>query len=285
MASVHSEQNPLGKNSDYIDHYDPALLFPISRSESWKAAGIERETLPFFGEDIWNGYEISWLNDKGIPQVAMAEFHLPASSPYLIESKSFKLYLNSYNQTKFASKKQVEQRMAKDLSQAAGGDVSVILLALNHSFPKEPEATCIDHLDIEMERYELDANVLSLVSGEASGEASGEVLEEFDGMLVSHVLKSNCPVTGQPDWGSIFIEYKGARIDEKSLLTYIVSLRTHQDFHEQCVERTFWDIWTRCKPESLTVYARYVRRGGLDINPMRSSEPEKKAVNFRTIRQ
>lgn len=277
MASVHDENNPLGKNSAYIDNYDPTLLFPISRAESWKSVGIERDSLPFFGEDIWNSYEISWLNDKGIPQVAMAEFRLPATSKFLIESKSFKLYLNSYNQTRFANKKAVEQRMVKDLSAAAGGVVKVLILSLQHEFLMEPKSVCIDDLDISMDKYELDPSVLQLAVGSEAG--------EFDGLLVSHLLKSNCPVTGQPDWGSMYIEYKGARIDEKSLLTYLVSLRTHQDFHEQCVERTFWDIWTRCNPESLTVYARYVRRGGLDINPMRSSEESKQAVNFRTVRQ
>jgi len=277
MASVHGENNPLGKNSAYIDSYDPTLLFPISRAESWKSVGIESDSLPFFGEDVWNGYEISWLNDKGIPQVAMAEFRLPATSKFLIESKSFKLYLNSYNQTRFANKKAVEQRMVKDLSAAAGGVVKVLILSLQHEFLMEPKSVCIDDLDISMDKYELDPSVLQLAVGSEAG--------EFDGLLVSHLLKSNCPVTGQPDWGSMYIEYKGARIDEKSLLTYLVSLRTHQDFHEQCVERTFWDIWTRCNPESLTVYARYVRRGGLDINPMRSSEESKQAVNFRTVRQ
>jgi 7-cyano-7-deazaguanine reductase len=277
MASVHDENNPLGKNSAYIDNYDPTLLFPISRAESWKSVGIERDSLPFFGEDIWNSYEISWLNDKGIPQVAMAEFRLPATSKFLIESKSFKLYLNSYNQTRFANKKAVEQRMVKDLSAAAGGVVKVLILSLQHEFLMEPKSVCIDDLDISMDKYELDPSVLQLAVGSEAG--------EFEGLLVSHLLKSNCPVTGQPDWGSMYIEYKGARIDEKSLLTYLVSLRTHQDFHEQCVERTFWDIWTRCNPESLTVYARYVRRGGLDINPMRSSEESRQAVNFRTVRQ
>lgn len=277
MASVHGENNPLGKSSAYIDSYDPTILFPISRAESWKAVGVERETLPFFGEDVWNGYEISWLNDKGIPQVAMAEFRLPATSPNLIESKSFKLYLNSYNQTKFANKEMVEQRMAKDLSAAAGGKVKVTILSLLHAFPAEPKSVCIDDLDISMDKYELDPEVLTLATGDEAG--------EFEGTLVSHLLKSNCPVTGQPDWGSIYIDYKGPHIDEKSLLTYLVSLRTHQDFHEQCVERTFWDIWNRCKPQELTVYARYVRRGGLDINPMRSSNASKQAINFRTIRQ
>lgn len=284
MTSVHGESNPLGKSSEYIDQYDPSLLFPISRSESWDSVGIDRNTLPFFGEDIWNGYEISWLNEQGIPQVAIAEFRLPATTPYLIESKSFKLYLNSFNQSKFASQALVEQQMEKDLSAAAGGIVKVSILPLHHQFPQEPEATCIDDLEITMDKYELDPSVLKLAKlADSSVDSTRNNI--YQGSLVSHLLKSNCPVTGQPDWGSIYIEYRGERIDEASLLTYIVSLRTHQDFHEQCVERTFWDIWTRCKPESLTVYARYVRRGGLDINPLRSSIKSKQAVNFRTLRQ
>ena len=172
MASVHGENNPLGKSSAYIDSYDPTILFPISRAESWKAVGVERETLPFFGEDVWNGYEISWLNDKGIPQVAMAEFRLPATSPNLIESKSFKLYLNSYNQTKFANKEVVEQRMAKDLSAAAGGKVKVTILSLLHAFPAEPKSVCIDDLDISMDKYELDPEVLTLATGDEAGELS-----------------------------------------------------------------------------------------------------------------
>ena len=280
MTSVHGENNPLGKSSEYIDQYDPKLLFPISRDESWKNAGMSRNDIPFFGEDIWNGYEISWLNQKGKPMVGLAEFRLPATSPFLIESKSFKLYLNSFNQTRFANAEQVEQRMARDLSAAAGGEVSVSLLPMDYEYPQSPKARCIDDLDIEMSSYEIDPANLKLEQDEAAN-AGGEVEEH----LVSHLLKSNCPVTGQPDWGSIFIEYKGQKIDEAGLLTYLVSLRQHQDFHEQCVERTFWDIWQRCKPQELTVYARYVRRGGLDINPFRTSLEGRKAVNFRLIRQ
>jgi len=280
MTSVHDENNPLGKSSEYIDQYDPKILFPISRDESWKNAGMSRADIPFFGEDIWNGYEISWLNQKGKPMVGLAEFRLPATSPFLIESKSFKLYLNSFNQTRFANAEQVEQRMARDLSAAAGGEVSVSLLAMDFEYPQAPKARCIDDLDIEMSSYEINPDNLKLEQDEAAN-AGGEVEQH----LVSHLLKSNCPVTGQPDWGSIFIEYKGQKIDEAGLLTYLVSLRQHQDFHEQCVERTFWDIWQRCKPQELTVYARYVRRGGLDINPFRTSVEGKKAVNFRLIRQ
>jgi len=280
MTSVHGENNPLGKSSEYIDQYDPKLLFPISRDESWKNAGMSRNDIPFSGEDIWNGYEISWLNQKGKPMVGLAEFRLPATSPFLIESKSFKLYLNSFNQTRFANAEQVEQRMARDLSAAAGGEVSVSLLSMDHEYPQAPEARCIDDLDIEMSSYEINPANLKLEQDEAAN-SGGEVEQH----LVSHLLKSNCPVTGQPDWGSIFIEYKGQKIDEAGLLTYLVSLRQHQDFHEQCVERTFWDIWQRCKPQELTVYARYVRRGGLDINPFRTSVEGKKAVNFRLIRQ
>lgn len=280
MTSVHGENNPLGKSSEYIDQYDPTLLFPISRDESWKNTGMSRADIPFHGEDVWNGYEISWLNEKGKPMVGLAEFRLPATSPFLVESKSFKLYLNSYNQTRFANTQQVEQRMARDLSAAAGGAVTVRLLTMDHQFPKAPESRCIDDLDIAVDDYEINPENLRLEQDEAAN--VGAVVEES---LVSHLLKSNCPVTGQPDWGSIFIEYKGSKIDEAGLLSYLVSLRQHQDFHEQCVERTFWDIWKRCQPEELTVYARYVRRGGLDINPFRTSVKGKQAENFRLIRQ
>lgn len=273
MTSVTSELNPLGKVSAYKDQYDPSLLFPIERSESWKAQGLDRNAVPFFGEDIWNGYEISWLNNRGKPIVCMAEFRIPAASRFLIESKSFKLYLNSFNQSRFDSETEVQQRMIKDLSAAAGAPVAVIFHPLDAQFPAAPAARCLDDLDIDVQSYQPDASLLTLAAG------------QFDGWLCSHLLKSNCPVTGQPDWGSLYIYYRGTRIDEASLLAYVISLRQHQDFHEQCAERTFHDIWQQCRPESLTVYARYVRRGGLDINPFRSSEPDIRAENFRLGRQ
>ncbi len=273
MASVTSEHNPLGKASEYKDEYDAALLFPIEREESWKAQGLSRSEVAFLGEDIWNGYEISWLNEKGKPVVCMAEFRIPASTRWLIESKSFKLYLNSFNQTRFATADVVRTTMESDLSAATGGAVKVLFKAVDAVYPAAPQARCLDDLDIEIHTYEPDAGLLQAADG------------EFEGWVCSHLLKSNCPVTGQPDWGSLFIYYRGRKIDEKGLLAYIVSLRQHQDFHEHCVERTFRDIWLACQPQSLTVYARYVRRGGLDINPFRTSEDGVAAENFRLSRQ
>lgn len=273
MTSVSSELNPLGKASAYKDEYDPSLLFPVDREESWRAQGLSRSSVTFYGVDIWNGYEISWLNDKGKPLVCLAEFRIPASSPYLIESKSFKLYLNSFNQTRFSNASDVREAMVRDLSAVAGAAVSVIFHPLDVQFKAAPAAHCIDHLDIEVAAYEPDASLLKTTD------------VTFDGWVCSHLLKSNCPVTGQPDWGSLFIYYRGKKIDEASLLAYVVSLRQHQDFHEQCAERTFHDIWQHCQPETLTVYARYVRRGGLDINPFRSSEADARADNFRLVRQ
>ncbi|GGY35424.1 NADPH-dependent 7-cyano-7-deazaguanine reductase [Bacterioplanes sanyensis] len=273
MASVHSDHNPLGQASEYKDQYDPSLLYPIERQESWQSLGQSRDQAGFYGVDIWNAYEMSWLNERGKPIVAMAEFRIPATTAYLVESKSFKLYLNSFNQTRFASRDEVQQRLQRDLSAAAGGDVGVTLLAVDHAFPPPPPALCIDELDIEVTQYQPDPSLLRCAEG------------QFEGWLCSHLLKSNCPVTGQPDWGSVYIYYRGQRIDEASLLKYIISLRQHQDFHEQCVERTWLDLMRACQPQALTVYARYVRRGGLDINPLRSSEAEPQALNFRLARQ
>jgi len=274
MGSVHSEHNPLGKTSDYPDTYDASLLFPIDREESWRAAGEKRSEVAFFGVDIWNGYEVSWLNSKGKPEVCIGEFRVPAESRFLIESKSFKLYLNSYNQTRFDSADDARRQMEIDLSAAAGAHVTVAFHAPDAEFPSAPEAILLDEQDVELSVYEPDASLLTTVSG-----------AEHDGWVCSHLLKSNCPVTGQPDWGSLYIHYNGKKIDPEGLLAYVVSLRQHQDFHEQCVERTFRDIMKQCHPESLTVYARYVRRGGLDINPFRTTDPQAEALNFRGFRQ
>ncbi|QJD71318.1 NADPH-dependent 7-cyano-7-deazaguanine reductase QueF [Marinobacterium sp. LSUCC0821] len=265
--------SPLGKETVYANQYDSSLLYPIERDINWQARGVERTTLPFFGEDIWNSYEISWLNAKGKPIVALAEFHIPATSSHIIESKSFKLYLNSYNLTRFDDAAQVVAQMEKDLSKAAGGDVRVLLTSPEDAVAVENfTGECIDELDIEVSHYEPAPELLS---------AKGEVVSEA---LVSHLLKSNCPVTGQPDWASVQITYTGAKIDQEGLLGYLISYREHGDFHEQCVETIFMDIWQQCKPEQLSVYARYVRRGGLDINPFRSSKDER-PVNMRLSRQ
>jgi 7-cyano-7-deazaguanine reductase len=265
--------SPLGKETVYANQYDSSLLYPIERDINWQARGVDRRTLPFFGEDIWNSYEISWLNSRGKPVVALAEFHIPATSTHIIESKSFKLYLNSYNLTRFENANQVMARMESDLSKAAGGCVKVILTSPQDAVAVENfNGECIDDLDIEVSHYEPAPELLS---------AHGEVVTES---LVSHLLKSNCPVTGQPDWASVQISYTGAKIDQEGLLAYIISYREHGDFHEQCVETIFMDIWQTCQPEQLSVYARYVRRGGLDINPFRSSL-DVRPDNMRLSRQ
>lgn len=265
--------SPLGSDSPYVNQYDPGLLFPVQRDANWQQRGVVRHTLPFQGVDIWNGYEISWLNAKGKPLVRTAVFTIAADSRNIIESKSFKLYLNSYNLSRFDNEEQVRLQMEQDLSAVAQGQVSVQLYPLAQTarigvLPGE----CIDELDISIDRYQPDAGLL--VCG------AGVVSEQ----LVSHLLKSNCPVTGQPDWASIQISYTGPRLEKAALLRYLISYREHGDFHEQCVETIFMDIWQRCRPQTLTVYARYVRRGGLDINPYRSSVaglPE----NLRLTRQ
>ncbi len=226
--------------------------------------GIESERLPFFGEDIWNAYEVSWLDAKGKPIVVIAEFRFPHNSPNIIESKSFKLYLNSLNQTHYETEQDVVAVLIRDLSAVAGVEVSVILRELNsiQTLVIHTGDYCIDDLDIEASVYHPDASLLSLNVNKA-------YVEE---RLVSHLLKSNCPVTDQPDWGSVFIDYKGKQINHESLLKYVISFREHTDFHEQCVERMYIDIMRHCQPEELVVSARYVRRGGLDINPYRSSK-------------
>ncbi|MCV2402725.1 NADPH-dependent 7-cyano-7-deazaguanine reductase QueF [Marinomonas sp. C2222] len=256
---------PLGQQTEYVSEYDAGLLYPIPRVDKWTEMGIESERLPFYGEDIWNAYEVSWLNLKGKPIAAIAEFRLPCNSPNIVESKSFKLYLNSLNQMRYESMEEVQAILERDLSNVVKGNVSVVLRDVDSmsSLVVLTPDYCIDELDVEITDYHPNADLLSVAQEES-------FVEE---RLVSHLLKSNCPVTNQPDWGSVFIDYKGPQINHESLLKYIVSFREHTDFHEQCVERIFIDIMRQCKPESLTVYARYVRRGGLDINPYRSSVP------------
>lgn len=267
------ELSPLGSDTQYVNQYDPAQLYPISRRLNWSERGIDRDTLPFFGMDIWNAFEISWLNSKGKPVARLAEFYLPARSDNIIESKSFKLYLNSFNLSRFDCEAEVQALMEKDLSAAAGGQVRVVLRHPDEAPALETfQGECIDELDIEVDHYQPQPQLLT---------TSDVVVEEA---LYSHLLKSNCPVTGQPDWASIQISYSGKQLDREGLLKYLISYREHGDFHEQCVENIFMDIWQHCQPETLTVYARYVRRGGLDINPYRSSE-ETPLSNLRLSRQ
>lgn len=263
MDSVWSaDALPLGKQSDYVSEYTPELLFPIPRAHSRNELALASDALPFQGVDIWTGYELSWLNMQGKPVVVMAEFSVPCSSPNIIESKSFKLYLNSFNQSRFAALRDVVVLLEADLSAAAGAPVMVSLKPLAAAavvgvghFTGEN----LDLRDIAIDRYTPAPELLGVVSESPVSEA-----------LCSDLLKSNCPVTGQPDWASLYIRYQGPEIDKDGLLRYIVSFREHQDFHEHCVERIFTDIKARCQPQELTVYARYTRRGGLDINPFRT---------------
>lgn len=256
--------SPLGKTVAYCSEYSPELLFPIPRSGKREEIGVSQSALPFVGEDLWGAYEISWLNPRGKPVVALGEFCVPAHSPCLIESKSLKLYLNSFNQTVCASVEEARAWMVRDLSHAAGASVSVRLETVQEAKPRNvgvPQGVCVDDLDIEIRDYQPRPDFLTV---------DDRVVK--DEVLYSHLLKSNCLVTGQPDWGLLGVRYQGAAINREGLLRYIVSLRQHNEFHEQCVERVFVEIMQRCQPSKLLVWARYTRRGGLDINPMRASE-------------
>ncbi|WP_333606558.1 NADPH-dependent 7-cyano-7-deazaguanine reductase QueF [Arsukibacterium sp.] len=255
----------LGKITAYAEFYDAKLLQAVPRSMGRDALGLSANALPFVGQDIWHAYEVSWLNAKGKPMVALATFVVPVSSPNLIESKSFKLYLNSFNQSRFADLGQVYQHLQRDLSACAGAPVTVSLHNVNEIMAFQPTwipGICLDEQDINVEHYQYDPGLLS-------GQGSDKIIEE---KLHSHLLKSNCLITNQPDWASVFIHYRGRAINHEGLLRYLISFRSHNEFHEQCIERIFCDIWHRCQPTFLAVYARYTRRGGLDINPLRSSE-------------
>ena len=277
------EQSQLGKTSAYVDQYDASLLFPIARAGKRAEIGIAGAA-PFFGADLWTAFELSWLNLRGKPQVALAHITVPCDTPNIVESKSFKLYLNSFNNTRFADAAEVQARIRTDISEAVwrGADRAAtvgVKLLLPELFDREPvhelDGLSLDRLDVECTRYQPAPELLTAASGEAP----------VSEVLTSNLLKSNCLVTGQPDWGSVQIAYSGPQIDQEGLLQYIVSFRNHNEFHEQCVERIFMDIWTRCQPIKLTVYARYTRRGGLDINPWRTSHPQAMPKNVRTARQ
>ncbi|CAG4890930.1 NADPH-dependent 7-cyano-7-deazaguanine reductase QueF [Paraburkholderia saeva] len=271
------EQSPLGKPSSYTEQYDASLLFPIARSAAREAIGIGAQ-LPFFGTDIWNAYELSWLNPRGKPQIAVATFFVPADSPNIVESKSFKLYLGSFAHTAFESIDVVRETIKRDVSAASGASVS-LHLAPPAEFGKlaleEFEGLSLDRLDLDTSVYHPEPSFLTAALNEAPVEET----------LFSNLLKSNCPVTGQPDWGSIQIHYVGPQIDQAGLLRYIISYRNHTGFHEQCVERIFVDVLRACRPVKLAVYARYTRRGGLDINPFRTNFNLPMPDNLRTARQ
>ena len=277
------EQSLLGKPAAYSDQYDPSLLFPIPRAAKREELGLHG-AVPFFGADLWTAFELSWLTPRGKPQVAIAKVTIPCETPNIVESKSFKLYLNSFNNTAFASPDEVRDRIRADISEAvwrgapAASSVGVKVVMpedFGRERVEELEGVNLDRLDIECTQYQPDPSLLTAAFDEAP-------VEE---VLVSNLLKSNCLVTGQPDWGSVQIHYSGPQIDQGQLLRYLVSFRNHNEFHEQCVERIFTDVMARCKPVKLSVYARYTRRGGLDINPFRTSHPGALPANLRTARQ
>ncbi|MBT9498201.1 MAG: NADPH-dependent 7-cyano-7-deazaguanine reductase QueF [Zoogloea sp.] len=274
----HPGASPLGKPVAYAEHYAPELLFPIARQGKRDEIGIAPAALPFIGEDLWNAYELSWLDPRGKPVVALASFRVPADSPNLIESKSFKLYLNSFNQTRVASAAELADTLARDLSAAAGAQVAVQVEPLS-TRPERPigypQGVLLDTLDIAIDCYSPDP---ALLSADHSQPEVGET-------LYSHLLKSNCLVTGQPDWGMLVVRYYGAPIDREGLLRYIVSFRQHNEFHEQCVERVFVDILRQCQPTELSVWARYTRRGGLDINPCRRTPGLPAPASLAEVRQ
>lgn len=276
------EHSPLGRSATYPDQYDASLLFPLARAENRAALGLaEGDALPFTGEDEWHGYELSWLNARGKPVVAVGRFRLPADAPGLIESKSFKLYLNSFNQTRFASGEEVAATLERDLSAAVGGRVSVDLLTVDDDAltPRRLPGECIDELDIAISDYTPDPDHLGVEGGSA---ADADIVEET---LHSHLLKSNCPVTGQPDWGSVMVRYRGPKLDREGLLRYLVGFRLQQGFHEHCVEQIFTDLVAKAAPEELLVLARYVRRGGLDISPWRATPGLRPPSPLRLARQ
>jgi 7-cyano-7-deazaguanine reductase len=277
------EGSQLGKPARYADQYDASLLYPISRAPKREELGLSGPP-PFFGADLWTAFELSWLNLRGKPQVAIAHFTVPCETPNIIESKSLKLYLASFSGTALAGADEVRQRLRTDLSEAvwrgAPAPASVgVRLVLPELFDQEPvhemDGLSLDRLDIECTDYTPAPQLLTTAVGEPP-------VEE---VLTSNLLKSNCLVTGQPDWGSVQIRYTGPQIQQEGLLRYLVSFRNHNEFHEPCVERIFMDIWRRCRPSRLTVHARYTRRGGLDINPLRTSHPMALPANVPTARQ
>jgi 7-cyano-7-deazaguanine reductase len=283
-SAVHS---PLGKTTEYISEYAPQLLFPIARSEKRDELAEQYPDcqLDFIGEDIWNAYEISWLNLNGLPQIAIGEFRFDATSPNIVESKSLKLYLNSFNQSQFESLKDVEQCIAKDLTFATKSTVSVSLSSPQQFDCHQVQSLAgelIDQSEVVIRDYHYNPDLLEgatlnkdkttkSIKDNTTRHENTETHDWVDETLVSHLLKSNCLITSQPDWASIQISYQGAKINREQLLQYIVAFRSHNEFHEQCVERIYNDIQHYCKPEKLLVYARYTRRGGLDINPWRAS--------------
>jgi 7-cyano-7-deazaguanine reductase len=276
---------PLGKSMPVPEHYAPDVLVGIPRLAGRESLGLGPvlvDALPFSGVDVWNAYEFSWLDARGKPTVAALSLWVPADTPLIVESKSLKLYLGSFSGERHADPNEVRGLLETDLAAVVGGDLDpgrLVRLSLGDAPPPwvlgEPQGTCIDEAEVDIDGYHVDPSLL---------EGCVDSATPVDETLYSQLLKSNCPVTGQPDWATLAVHYRGGRIDRGALLRYLVSYRDHADFHEQCVERIFSDLLERCAPEALTVYARYTRRGGIDINPYRSNF-EELSTNVRLWRQ
>jgi len=277
---LNPEHSELGKKSTYEFHYNPDRLLPITRVQNRLALGINTLPLPFYGFDRWNHYEVSWLNEKGKPIIAVAEIIYGCESENIIESKSMKLYFNSFNNSKFKDATQVENIIKQDLETRIGNSMVTVKITAASDFNSENilpklEGFQLDELDVDCSVYSNDPHFLSTET---------EVVTET---LYSDLLKSNCLVTSQPDWCSVQITYKGKKINRAGLLRYIVSFRNDNEFHEQCIEKIFMHVMQKCQPEKLTVYGRSTRRGGIDINSIRSTEPvnQESVANIRLIRQ
>jgi 7-cyano-7-deazaguanine reductase len=267
--------SPLGHATAWTEGHDPGLLFPVERAPLRAELGLA-ESPPFRGVDLWNAYELSWLDASGKPEVAIATFAVPAESPRIVESKSVKLYLTALNLVRFASRDEVAATIAGDLAAATGTPVEVVLV-------RSDEFAGLPHAELEgesLDRLALDGS--DTAPDPEALAAGGEVVAET---LTSRLFRSVCPVTGQPDYASVQLRYRGPRIDRARLLRYLVAYRRHPGFHEHCVERIFMDVRQRCRPEDLAVYARFTRRGGIDINPFRTSGREPFPANVRTARQ
>ena len=269
------QSSPLARAATYSDRLDPGQLFPVDRAPQREALGFGA-ALPFGGVDLWTAYELSWLDAAGKPEVAVATFAVPADSPRIVESKSVKLYLAGFNLTCFGAAAEVVAALSRDLAGAVGAAVDVTL-APPHGTRAVPQAefagTCLDALPLAIDDY------LPVPEALAAAEP------QCDESLHTRLFRSVCPVTGQPDYACVQVSYRGPRIDRAGLLRYLVSFRRHPGFHEHCVERIFADVWRRCAPTALSVYARFTRRGGIDINPWRSSEGGRPPVHVRTARQ
>ena len=271
--------SPLSKKTDYTisSEYNPKLLFPIARSLKRNEIGVDSQNLPFYGVDIWNHYEVSWLNPQGLPRVAIAVIEVPVTSEFIFESKSLKLYFNSFNNYKIENSNALGEIITRDLSNTVGKPVIVKILSLDNDglcIINRVLGTCVDNLDIAIEEYKVNPKLLKSNSGETVSET-----------MYSNLLRSNCLITNQPDWATVIVSYIGDKIDHAAFLKYIVSFRNHNEFHEQCIERMFVHLKTYCNLSELTVTGRFTRRGGIDINSIRSTKNNMNYQNLRLVRQ